>query len=392
MSDTREEANSVLASGLEDALGSSLASSFHPPPPAPKPVEAQASAPEISIEEATGGETAEAELEDWKPEYEANLARWQAEADVARAHAEATRKRYEDQHAAEAKRVKEEEESKKKEVRDKESAKERKERLEAELREEKHARKKAGESSGGKVKEAWELVKGHHEVVADGRGVMPQDNVDRTEMKDRQYDPTTSSDPLPPIYQDSSPPITQSRHSAVSQTWEEVSATPSSAEDLSPPASGSGLSGEEMMDVPRSSNPIGRGLTDPTPKDISPLGLSAPDNGQSQGRGQGQNQPPSQPPSLTLSVFTMPSHLSVSRVVAVLGINLLLPFINGVMLGFGEIFARETVKFGKVWWREGKSLFGGRTQRNWGESENSQAYGAGRGVASVGLSGSGGFP
>lgn len=61
--------------------------------------------------------------------------------------------------------------------------------------------------------------------------------------------------------------------------------------------------------------------------------------------------PPKQPPSLALSLFTMPSHRSLLRITAVLGINLVLPFINGVMLGFGEIFARETVQWTRRWWR-----------------------------------------
>jgi hypothetical protein len=61
--------------------------------------------------------------------------------------------------------------------------------------------------------------------------------------------------------------------------------------------------------------------------------------------------PPYQPPSLALSLFTSPSHRSIARIAAVVGINLILPFINGVMLGFGEIFARETVIFGRRLWR-----------------------------------------
>ncbi|KAJ1307178.1 hypothetical protein OPQ81_001294 [Rhizoctonia solani] len=54
---------------------------------------------------------------------------------------------------------------------------------------------------------------------------------------------------------------------------------------------------------------------------------------------------PAPPPSLTLSVFD--SSLSTrTRVVALfssLAINMFLPFVNGVMLGFGEIFARNVV-------------------------------------------------
>jgi len=66
--------------------------------------------------------------------------------------------------------------------------------------------------------------------------------------------------------------------------------------------------------------------------------------------------PPYQSPSLTLSLLTSPSHRSIARIAAVVGINLILPFINGVMLGFGEIFARETVIFGRRWWRGEASL------------------------------------
>lgn len=63
------------------------------------------------------------------------------------------------------------------------------------------------------------------------------------------------------------------------------------------------------------------------------------------------NQPPNpQPiPSLTLSLFRhlFDDRLSWSRKIgcmtATLAINLFLPFINGIMLGFGEIAARELV-------------------------------------------------
>jgi hypothetical protein len=76
-------------------------------------------------------------------------------------------------------------------------------------------------------------------------------------------------------------------------------------------------------------------------------------------------------------MFTSPNNLSVSKVLAIVGINLVLPFVNGVMLGFGEIFAREAVRTGKFWWRNGISLFGRGN--------------SGRGTSGVGLSGSGGF-
>ena len=195
---------------------------------------------------------------------------------------------------------------------------------------------------------------------------------------------------------------TLSRHSATSQAWEDVSGSLSSAEDLSPAASGSGCSGEEMMNVPRSNNVVGRAMTDPVPNAVSASGLSrtdassttpAPQPTPTDRDGSRHPTPPAQPPSLTLSLFTTPSHLTLSRVIAVMGINLVLPFINGVMLGFGEIFAREVVQVGKIWWREGGPLFSsgevGRSQEGRGRDGS---FARGRGITSVGLSGSGGCP
>jgi len=92
----------------------------------------------------------------------------------------------------------------------------------------------------------------------------------------------------------------------------------------------------------------------------------------------------------------------------VVGINVILPFINGIMLGFGEIFAREAVQVGRTWWRESGSWFGAsrRTNGGWrdavrgggvdgtgeGRDRGVESYGGARGVSGVGLSGSGGFP
>ncbi len=235
------------------------------------------------------------------------------------------------------------------------------------------------------------------------------------------HDPTTSTEPLPPSMQDdqydqsrskSGDQATTSRLSGTSQAWVEVSSSPSSAEDLSPPASGSGFSSEEMMSVPRSSNRVGKAVSEPVPKDSSTSGRNAGDLDATKGRksgpasrtqigrpnarSQSHQTPPSQPPSLTLSLFTKPSHLTFSRIVAVLGINLVLPFINGVMLGFGEIFAREAVKVGKIWWTEGNSFFrssdSGSDDRIRLERGRDDSSAGGRGIAGVGLSGSGGFP
>lgn len=74
--------------------------------------------------------------------------------------------------------------------------------------------------------------------------------------------------------------------------------------------------------------------------------------------------------------------MSISKMFAIVGINIVLPFVNGVMLGFGEIFAREVVRTGRQWWNAGLGLFGGR---------GGGGFGGGRGTSGVGLIGSRGF-
>jgi len=55
--------------------------------------------------------------------------------------------------------------------------------------------------------------------------------------------------------------------------------------------------------------------------------------------------PAAAPFSATLTIFdtTLPTRTRVSALFSSLAINMLLPFVNGVMLGFGEIFAKNVV-------------------------------------------------
>ncbi|KAF8532189.1 hypothetical protein JB92DRAFT_2845414 [Gautieria morchelliformis] len=57
-------------------------------------------------------------------------------------------------------------------------------------------------------------------------------------------------------------------------------------------------------------------------------------------------QPPA-PPSVTLAVFdsSLSRRARTLALISSIGINMFLPFINGVMLGFGEIFAKNVVSF-----------------------------------------------
>ncbi|KAK0469834.1 uncharacterized protein EV420DRAFT_69601 [Desarmillaria tabescens] len=73
------------------------------------------------------------------------------------------------------------------------------------------------------------------------------------------------------------------------------------------------------------------------------------------------------PVSATLAVFdsSLSTRTRVKALFSSLAINFLLPFVNGVMLGFGEIFAKNIVL---EWWRPGSSstmtgIRGGQTFR-----------------------------
>lgn len=79
------------------------------------------------------------------------------------------------------------------------------------------------------------------------------------------------------------------------------------------------------------------GSTGPPPAELQPEQRTAPSPSSSD----------SPTGSLTLAALTPSSHMTLRRRVGVLSasifINLGLPFVNGVMLGFGEIFARSLV-------------------------------------------------
>ncbi|WVQ90933.1 hypothetical protein IAS59_004719 [Cryptococcus gattii] len=369
MSDNRQDAQRELhtqvEANIEDSLGSALESSFNIPPPPPKN-EAPVLSQEKESAHAPAASAPVPGLDEWPQTLQGYLDEWQAESAVARAKAEATRKRFEEERAAEIKAAEDAKKMEKKNKEDEEKRKRDAERLRRELEgeeDEVHGGKGHGHGDKSKVKEAWELVAKKEEqskdtpVVETGAGGVNSEDVRTGQVRAPIYDPTTSTDPIPPIFQDPKPvtpapapteSATLSRHSATSQAWEEISGRSSgSGEQVSPPRSSGS---DDIVQVP--SNPE-KALETPLP--------------------------PTQPPSLTLTLFTNPSSLSIPRIFAVIGINLVLPFINGVMLGFGEIFAREVVRVGKAVWRGERSLF------NWGRGSGL----GGRGTTGVGLRGTG---
>ncbi|ODN81593.1 hypothetical protein L202_02005 [Cryptococcus amylolentus CBS 6039] len=364
MSDNRQESEQ----DLQDSLGSALETSFSIPPPPPKP--AAPAAPEVKEEPAAAAPSEPIPgLAEWPETYQGYLDEWHAESAIARAKAQETHDRIEAERLAEQKAEEDKKKAAKKAAQDEEKKKKDAEKLKAELEEEEKKETEKDVRGHGKVKEAWELVGKKDDGRDYGPFAEPLDRQDalaaqaiseaqeRHEVKPAAYDPTTSTDPIPPAMQDPKPvtpaPVptesaTLSRHSATSQAWEEVSRQSDS---------GSG----EQVSAPQSS-----GSDDiiqiPSPEKAAEAGVPLP---------------PTQPPSLTLSVFTNSASLSVSKIFAVIGINLVLPFINGVMLGFGEIFAREVLKVGKEVWRGERGIFGFGGRRGTG----------GRGTSGVGLSG-----
>ncbi|KAJ3734223.1 hypothetical protein DFJ43DRAFT_1152430 [Lentinula guzmanii] len=69
------------------------------------------------------------------------------------------------------------------------------------------------------------------------------------------------------------------------------------------------------------------------------------DSGHEESRAAPSRSPPTAPASATLSVFdaSLSTTTRFRAFASALAINLLLPFVNGVMLGFGEIFAKNVI-------------------------------------------------
>jgi hypothetical protein len=106
-----------------------------------------------------------------------------------------------------------------------------------------------------------------------------------------------------------------------------------------PPAKHSPSSDPEKSEWTQINNP--RSLESSFPDISFPSRPSSP-----QPREQVQDKPaPPHPPSATLTIFdsTLSTRTRLLALTSALAINFLLPFVNGVMLGFGEIFARNVV-------------------------------------------------
>jgi hypothetical protein len=291
MSDT-----GLLEQSNEYILQSALETAFQHTDIAPKSAaSAQATptslsdAPAVTLEVPEGSETVEEDA--WKGEYEAQVEEWRAQSAEARAKAERERARWEQIRIREA--------------------------------EERQAL--------GQEPENWDALGSHitssfaaaSEVLASSSASVASTSLaDSGHLVDEPKGPSNHLNDSHHLKTDNGSP---------SQKWEHIDSSPTSS--------------YPSMSFPETSIP-----SSPSPPHFSLQ--------QTTGRGQPQEQrsaerkpsnvPPSTIPSLLDS--TIAPRTRTTLLLTSLAINLLLPFVNGVMLGFGEIFAKN-VLVGWIGWK-----------------------------------------
>ncbi|KAA1467461.1 hypothetical protein DENSPDRAFT_926624 [Dentipellis sp. KUC8613] len=298
--------------------------------PAPLTVEPTPTAPAADTESAPASAVSAEDYEAWKAEYDAQVAAWHKESAAARAHAAAERAKWEsirEQEQRESKAVSESWES----VSGREAQEHEREQEELGAALARAQGKLASADVGAdapSAADARDLVAGEHS------GAHTQEFVEAALPR-----PTTEPEPEP-AHEASEPahaPET-SEHASSSPHWEDV---PSSLTSSFP-----------SMSFPENSRP------------------ESPDQARAhhhehahhehhhdhhhehehEHHGHGHehphhHRPEPASPSATLAIFdsTLSPRTRAWALVSALAINMLLPFVNGVMLGFGEIFAKNVV-------------------------------------------------
>ncbi|KAG2107298.1 uncharacterized protein F5147DRAFT_214050 [Suillus discolor] len=303
MSDT-----SSLEQSNEHMLQSALATAFQSTDIAPKSGAAAASAAPASLSDAPTvtleiQEDSEAAEEDaWKGEYEAQVEEWRAQSAEARAKAERERARWEQIRKREA--------------------------------EERQAL--------GQEPENWDALGSHitssfaaaSEVLASSSASLASTSLtDSGHLVNEQKGPSSHLHTPQHLKMDSGSP---------SQKWEHIDSSPTSS--------------YPSMSFPETSIP-----SSPSPPHVAlqqTTGRYQPEEQHSAER-KPSNVPPSTIPSLLDSSIAPRTRMNL--LLSSLAINLFLPFVNGVMLGFGEIFAKNVL----VGWMGWKSQ-SGRTATNVG--------------------------
>jgi len=278
---TRLPSQPVISSALVDPVDS--------PSSAPVPPSLQSA--DVSVASSDSGDS-------WKAEYDRQVAAWRAEAEVARAKAERNRAEWEARRLAE-------------------------EKQEADAR-----------AKQPKEKEAlagWETVSTTDDPSSSQKPAT-EDSAPRDRAIGEIHDTRSQTDPLPSRIESST--ISEEDGSRISRHWEDVHSLASSFPSL--PENVSFSSSPEMVPPPTMHEADDRISSDGKRHPTQDAGLPT-------ARQPGTRA--SQPPSLTASIFGrgLTPRARVLAIISSLAINMLLPFVNGVMLGFGEIFARNVI-------------------------------------------------
>ncbi|KAH9068431.1 hypothetical protein EDB83DRAFT_2314584 [Lactarius deliciosus] len=295
------EGEDVLQAALADPFSVPnlpRVSPFHPTNPAtaeaapPEPSEPLApTSPESSVSPA--------EFEAWKTEYESQVAEWRRQSATARTRAEAERARWEERRAQQQ---------------------EQQEGADGQQRRDTHASEASVELGGtGTSVSEWEAVS-HRSTLASSDGHPTPVPPARGGLAEGEHHPH----PQPPSADAQTAHRPPPAAGAVvdptgSPNWENVPSSPTSSfPSMSFPEPSRPHSPEHITRVSR--------VAAPAP--VPPAAASA-----------------------TLAVFddTLPKRKRVLALITSLSVNMLLPFVNGVMLGFGEIFAK-TVVVGWLGW------------------------------------------
>ncbi|KIK45066.1 hypothetical protein CY34DRAFT_802029 [Suillus luteus UH-Slu-Lm8-n1] len=296
MSDTcsllEQSSEHVLQSTLETAFQSAdIAPKFAAPAP-PAPI-SLSDAPAITSEVTEGSEAVEEDS--WKGEYEAQVEEWRAQSAEARAKAERERARWEQIRKREA--------------------------------EERQAL--------GQEPENWDALGSHitssfaaaSEVLASSSPSLASTSlVDSEHLVSEHKGPSSQAHASQHLKTDTGSP---------SQKWEHIDSSPTSS--------------YPSMSFPETSIP-----SSPSPPNVAFQQTTGRDQPQKQPSAERKpsNVPPSTIPSLLDGAIAPRTRMTL--LLTSLAINLFLPFVNGVMLGFGEIFAKNVL----VGWMGWKSQSG----------------------------------
>jgi len=283
--------------GDDDILSSSLSTAFSPTSvprqstaQPPKPKAAESTPTDSALSSETTSTESSLSSDDWKAEYEVQVNTWRAQSAEAREKAQKERDRWEAIREAEKREA-----------------------------EQKKAESKSLHSESGDS--GWETVSQGPSSIAASSGRIPSPSpVDARDLVAGEIPRSGPSNA-----KSSERPTSKHERLDTNEKWEDFPSLASSFPSTSFPERSSGTSPELST------------RRHPTAQEPPP------------------HTPANKPPiSATLAVFdsSLPAKARISALFASLAINMVLPFVNGVMLGFGELFAKNVV-LGWFGWKVG---------------------------------------